>query len=130
MLIERWVLASSSINTKQLQSNRSASAVYNVAERTIRRRRAGEPARRDCQPKLKKLTQLEGEVIVKYILDLNSRGFALTYAAVPSIVNKLLAARSGGHVGVNWLSTFVKRTDRLTTRLAGRMIGRELCVRV
>ena len=41
-------LAISSINSRQIQSNRNAAAIYSVSERTIRRRRAGVPARRDC----------------------------------------------------------------------------------
>jgi hypothetical protein len=89
-------LAISSINLHQIQSNRSAAAIYGVSERTIRRRRAGVPARRDCEPNSKKLTQLEEEVIVRHILDLDERGFAPTYAAVRDIANKLLAARSAG----------------------------------
>ena len=50
------------------------------------------------------------------MLDLDQRGFAPTYAAVRDMADKLLAARGAGRVGVNWPSTFVKRTDRLTTR--------------
>jgi len=83
---------------------------------TLRDRRAGKPARRDCQPNSKKLTELEEEVIVKYILDLDTRGLAPTYAAVRDMADKLLAARGGGHVGVHWPRHFVKRTDSLTTR--------------
>ena len=64
-----------------------------MSERTIRRRRAGIPARRDCQPNSKKLTKLEEEVIVDHILDLDLRGFAPTYAAVRDMADKLLAAR-------------------------------------
>ena len=37
-------LAISSINARQIQGNRPAAAVYNVAETTLRRRRAGKPA--------------------------------------------------------------------------------------
>ncbi|USP74632.1 hypothetical protein yc1106_01906 [Curvularia clavata] len=109
-------LAISSISSNQILSNRQAAAIYSVSERTIRRRRAGIPTRRDCQPNLKNLTQLEEEVIVSHILDLDQRGFAPTYAAVRDMADKLLATRSGGRVGVNWPSTFVKRTDSLTTR--------------
>ena len=109
-------LAILSINSCQIQSNRNAAAVYNVSERTIRRRRAGKPARRDCQPNSKKLTQVEEEVIVQYILDLDQRGFAPTYAAVRDMADKLLAARGAGQVGVHWPRNFVKRTDSLTTR--------------
>jgi hypothetical protein len=35
-------------------------------------------------------------VIVRYILNLDERGFAPTYAAVQDIANKLLAARGAG----------------------------------
>ena len=94
-------MAISSITQKQINSNRSAATIYTIAETTLRRRRAGKPARRDCQPNSKKLAQLEEEVIVKYILDLDLRGFAPTYAAVRDMANSLLAARSAGQVGVH-----------------------------
>ena len=55
-------------------------------------------------------------MIVKYILNLDLRGFAPTYAAVRDIANSLLAARSAGQVGVYWPRNFVKRTDSLKTR--------------
>ena len=109
-------LAISSIDAKQIQGNRPAAAVYQVVEATLRRRRAGMPARRDCQPNSKKLTQREEEVIVSYILNLDSRGSAPTYAAVRDMADKLLAARSASQVGVHWPRNFVKRTDSLTTR--------------
>ena len=82
----------------------------------MRDRRAGKPARRDCQPNSKKLTQLEEEVIIRYILDLDSRGFAPTYAAVRDMADKLLAVRGAGRIGVHWPRNFVKRTDSLITR--------------
>jgi hypothetical protein len=108
-------LAISSINSSQIQSNRKAAIIFSVSERTIRRRRAGIPARRDYQPKSKKLTQREEQVIVSYILDLDGRGFAPTYEAVRDMADKLLAARGAGQVGVHWPRNFVKRTDSLTT---------------
>ena len=108
-------LAISSINIKQIQSTRSAATVYNVSEATLRRRRAGMSARRDCQPNSKKLTKLEEQVILDHILDLDLRGFSPTYAAVRNMADRLLAARGAGQVGVHWPRNFVKRTDRLTT---------------
>jgi hypothetical protein len=67
-----------------------------VAEATLRRRRAGMPARRDSQPNSKKLTPREEEVIVQYILDLDERGFSPTDAIVRDMADKLLAARGAG----------------------------------
>jgi hypothetical protein len=55
-------------------------------------------------------------VIVRYILDLDQRGFAPIYAVVRDMANKLLAARGAGCVGIHWPRNFVKRTDSLTTR--------------
>ena len=55
-------------------------------------------------------------MIVKYILNLDLRGFAPTYAAVRDMADQLLAARGAGHGGVHWPRNFVKRTDSLTTR--------------
>jgi hypothetical protein len=54
-------------------------------------------------------------VIIRYILDLDSRGFAPTYEAVRDMADKLLAARGAGQVGVHWPRNFVKRTDSLKT---------------
>ena len=93
-------LTISSLNRKQFTSVRAAAKTYEVPRTTLRDRRAGKPARRDCQPNSKKLTQREEEVIVKYILDLNLRGFAPTYAAVRDIANSLLATRGASQVGV------------------------------
>jgi hypothetical protein len=109
-------LASSSLDSQQLQSSRCAASAYNVPKSTLNDRRAGKPARRDCQPNSKKLTQREEEVIVRHILDLDRRGFAPTYTAVRDMADKLLAARNAGHVGVHWPRNFVRRTDSLTPR--------------
>ena len=109
-------LAIAAVSTSQVLALSRAATAYNVVESTLRNRCGGKPARRDCQSNSKKLTQLEEEVIVSYILDLDERGFAPTYAAVRDMANKLLAARGGGQVGVCWPRNFVKRTDSITTR--------------
>ena len=109
-------LAISSLNAHQIQSNRRAAATFNVTRSTLQNRRNGKPARRDCQPNSKKLTKLEEEVIVNYILDLDLRGFSPTYVAVRDMADRLLAARGAGQVGQKWPANFVKRTDRLATR--------------
>jgi hypothetical protein len=94
-------LAISALNTDQIQTERRAADTFKVSRATLHRRRAGTLAQRDCQPNSKKLTQLEEEVIVSYILNLDLRRFAPTYAAVRNIANRLLAARSASQVGVH-----------------------------
>ena len=64
-------LLSHLIDSHQLQSNRRATSIYSVSKQTIHRQRAGVPARRDCQPNSKKLTQLEEEAIIRHILNLD-----------------------------------------------------------
>lgn len=110
------LLAILAINQQQIRSVNRAAATFNVPETTLRDRRAGIAARRDCQPLSKKLTKLEEEVIIKHILDLDSRGFAPTLRAVRDMADKLLAERGSGQVGQQWPRNFVKRTDSLTTR--------------
>jgi hypothetical protein len=55
-------------------------------------------------------------VIVNYILDLDQREFAPTYAFVRDMADKLLAARGAGQAGQKWLANFVRRTESLKTR--------------
>jgi hypothetical protein len=109
-------LAILALNANQFQSKRRAATAFEVAEATLRRRRAGMPARRDCQPNSKKLTPREEEVIVQYIFDLDERGFSPTYAIVRDMADRLLAARGAGQVGQKWPANFVKRTDCIKTR--------------
>ena len=103
------------LNQTQIRSYRDAARTFEVPRTTLTRRRTGKPARRDCQPNSKKLTQREEEVIVQYILDLDQRGFAPTYAAIRDMADKLLAARGAGQVGQKWPANFVRRTDSLKT---------------
>lgn len=55
-------------------------------------------------------------MIERYILDLDSRGFAPSLAVVRDMANKLLAERGGGQVGRDWPRNFVNRTASLKTR--------------
>ena len=89
-------LTISSLNRSQIKTVRAAAQTFSVPHTTLRDRRAGRPARHDCQPNSKKLTQLEEEAIVGHILDLDQRGFAPTYAAIRNMADRLLAARGAG----------------------------------
>jgi hypothetical protein len=96
--------------------DRRAASAFNVPESMQRDRRAGKPARRNCQPNSKKLTQLEEEVIVQHILHLDQRGFAPTYAVVRDMADKLLDACGAGQVEQKWPANFVRHTESLTMR--------------
>ena len=52
-------------------------------------------------------------MIVRYILDLNSRGFPPRLCKVVDMADELLTAHGGTLVGKNWPERFVSRTEEL-----------------
>ena len=110
-------MAMQAIDLDQFRSNRSAAAAFKVAKNTLGRRRKGVPARRDCTPNSKNLTELEEQVIVDHALDLDTRGFQLTYDLLREMADKLLTDRGARRVGANWPSRFVDRRNELKLRV-------------
>jgi hypothetical protein len=64
-------LALSSLNASQIESTQCAATIFSVLKSTLINQRARKPARHNCQPNSKKLTQQEEQVIVSYVLDLD-----------------------------------------------------------
>lgn len=95
--------------------------IYNVPRTTLRDRYYGIPSRQDTRPNSRKLTDLEESVIVRHILDLDSRSFPPRISCVEDMANRILADRNGGHVGKNWTSNFVRRQPELSTRFNRRI---------
>ncbi|KAJ0157765.1 Carboxylesterase patB [Fusarium oxysporum f. sp. albedinis] len=67
--------------------------MYKVDRSTLGNRKNGMQARCDTIPKSRKLSDLEEEIIVQFILDLDSRGFPSRMRFVEEIANSLLADR-------------------------------------
>jgi hypothetical protein len=101
-------------------SLRRAAKVYEVTFDSLRRRHNGIQARSDWVPKQRKLSDLEEETIVQYILDLDSRGFPPRHCSVEEMANRLLADRGALPVGKRWSINFVKRQPELKTRFQRR----------
>jgi hypothetical protein len=55
----------------------------------------------------------EEQTIVRYILDLNSRGFAPQLCEVADTADKLLGVQGGEPIGKHWAERFVTRSDEL-----------------
>jgi hypothetical protein len=72
----RIIIATEAIRTSKRISCRKAAIIYNVPESTLRARINGRSSRADYRPKAYNLTKLEEKVIVRYILGLDTRGFA------------------------------------------------------
>lgn len=109
-----------------LQSNPNSkisrvALLYKVPRTTLADRYAGKLARYTTIVQSRKLTLLEEEAIVQYILDLDSRAFSPRRSAVEDMANRLLAERDGGRVGKNWTSNFVRRQPQLSTRFTRKI---------
>ncbi|OBS16237.1 hypothetical protein FPOA_13041 [Fusarium poae] len=113
----RILLALQALQNNPKLSLRRASTIYQVSFETLRRRHNGIQSRRDCIPKSRKLSDLEEQIIVQFILDLDSRGFPSRLRFVEEMANSLLADRDASPVGKRWAHNFVKRQPELKTRL-------------
>ena len=97
---EAWViLAFEALQNDENLSLRDAAKIYNVSRSTLIRRRDGKTIRRDTTPRVKKLTQLEKEAIVQYIIELSRRAFLLRLRGVEDMANQLLYVRDAPPVG-------------------------------
>jgi hypothetical protein len=112
----RIILAIETIRTSKKLSRRAAAKIYNIPETTLRDRMTGRTPRRELRVNCLKLTELEEEVLVRYILDLDTRGFAPRLAGVEDMANYILESRGGKHVGKLWAHRFVQRRPELKTR--------------
>ena len=112
----RIILAIEAIRTSKKLSCRSAAKLYNVPRAILSYRIANRIPRRELKANCHKLTELEEEVIIRYILDPDIRGFALRLASVEDIVNYLLETRGARRVGKLWAHRFVQRRLELKTR--------------
>jgi predicted XRE-type DNA-binding protein len=95
----RIVLAIEAIRTTKKLSQRSAAKLYKVPLSTLSDRMAGRTPRPETKANRQKLSKLEEEVIIRYILDLDSRGFAPRLASVEDIANLLLKSRGQDPIG-------------------------------
>jgi len=105
----RTLLALQALQNDPKLSTRRAAKIYEISEPRLRRRRNGIQSRRDFIPKSRKLSDLEEQIIVQFILDLDSRGFPLRLRFVEEMANSLLADRDASPVGKRWAHNFVKR---------------------
>jgi hypothetical protein len=112
----RIILAIEAIRTSKKLSKRSAAKIYEVPEATLRHRIAGRTYRPEIKANCYKLNDLEEDTIIRYILDLDSRGFAPRIASVQDMANLLLKSRGALCVGKNWPYRFVQRRPELKTR--------------
>ena len=114
-------LAYQAIQQDPKLSVRAAAKIFKVPRSTLGTRLQGTISRRDSMPKSQKLTILEEDIIVQYILDLDARSFPPRLCEVEDMANRLLIERDAPPVGKRWALNFVKRQPELRTRFFRRL---------
>jgi hypothetical protein len=112
----RIILAIKAIRSSRKMSCRAAAKIYKVPKSTLAARLAGRPSRRETKANSLKLTKLEEGVIVRHILDMDTRGFAPRPASVEDMANYILESRGGERVRMRWANRFIQRRPELKTR--------------
>src|SRR5450755_2665771 len=118
----RIVLAIDALNKGSFNGIREAARSYDVLYTTLRRRIRERPTRRDTRPTNCKLTILEEETLVQWILSMDQRGLAPRPDAVRQMANLLLGKRSNSksdpnsQIGQKWVYNFVQRHQVLQCR--------------
>jgi hypothetical protein len=98
-------LALNALRNDPKLSNRAAARIYDVNKDTLRDRRDGRPARRDIPANSRKLTDLEEQTIVLYIIELCARAFHPRLAYVEDMANRLLRERDAPLLAYDGLTT-------------------------
>jgi hypothetical protein len=117
------LLALNDIKNGRINSIRAAAKLYEIPRSTLQTRASGVVSIVERRNPRHKLTQLEEDSLVEWIISMDTRGAAPRPSTVRDIANILLAARGTtppSTVGVNWASTFVKRRDELRSRFSVR----------
>ena len=112
----RILLAIQSIQSTQKLSRRAAAKLYNIPESTLRARMNGAATLANRRPSNQLLTKIEEEVVVRYILDLDARGFPPRLEDVEDMANHILKTCGKRRVGKRWIYRFVSRRQELKTR--------------
>ncbi len=97
----RILLAIQAFKLGQFKSIRAAAKAYDVPYTTLYHRIHRMTSRRDFTPNSQKLTPKEELAVIRYILDLDSRGFPPRPQAIQEMADLLLAKRDAPLVGKN-----------------------------
>ena len=114
----RIILAIEAIRKSKNLSITKAAKLYTVPRSTLRDRINGRSNQMETRANSHNITELEEEVIVLYILDMDSRGFPPKLKNVEDIANHILESRGAKRVGKLWVHRFVKRRIELKTRFS------------
>ena len=120
----RISLAIASYYNNSKQSICALAKAYNVPKSTLQTRIRGTQPRSETASVNRKLSPIEEQSLVQWILDLNRRGFPPHIINVRRMADALLAARGQDPppqpVGKNWVSRFIQSQLELQTKWTRR----------
>ena len=117
------MLAIQAIKKQEILSISEAARHFGIPQTILRDRLHGHQNRSKARANSHKLTKLEEESLLQWILFLDSRGIAPRPTTVQEMANLLLAKHGSDHiqsVGKNWVSNFVKGHSELSTQFSKR----------
>ena len=119
----RVLLAIEAIQKKQIPSIKEAARQFSVPYTTLSDRLHSYSNRSDIHANNHKLSKLEEQSLLKWIISMDSRGAAPRQSHVREMANILLVERGSTPiqtVGQNWVYNFIKRQPDLKTRFSRR----------
>jgi hypothetical protein len=111
-------LALQAISTSKNPRITRIAKIYGVPRSTLRDRFKGITSKAEVRNAQHNLTLTEEETLVRYVLDLDSRGFPARVKGVEDMANLLLATRHEKPVGTHWAYNFVRRRPEVKTRIS------------
>ena len=120
----RILLAIQAIENQEKAPMRVVARTYSVPYSTLRTRLHGTLNRAESRANSHKLTEIEEESLLKWIVSMDDRGGAPRPSTVREMADLLLAKRGSTRidtVGLNWVTKFIKRhPDQLKSRFSRR----------
>lgn len=117
----RLSLALNTLEEGKISTVRAAAVAFGVPRTTLFRRLKGVLPKRGMPATTRKLTRQEEDILVRWVLDIDSRGYAPRVSDVARKANLLLSERVRGTstpppiVGVNWATKLIRRRDDLSS---------------
>lgn len=116
----RILLAIDALKNKKIKSIRAAARIFDVPMTTLYGRMKGHPEVFTTYNNKFKMTQIEEESLVQWIMSMGKRGMPPRPSHVEAMANNLIARRGeqlpSSPVGKNWVQGFLKRHMELTTK--------------
>jgi hypothetical protein len=116
----RIELAISDLKNGRIRSIREAARIYTVPRTTLQDRLHGVQYQRAIRANNHKLTQFEEESLVKWVLDLDRRGFPPRHSLVREMANHLLSQHGDQLVGDKWVYNLIKRRPEIDSKFSRR----------